>query len=157
MSNATETSPLLTGCSSEDGEFHQPQPSKTKLGGFPTMATLLTEGAILPNAGSTARDHLANERTYLAWMRTGLALIGVSLGLLKWDDNGNAAEGYLVAVMGVVVLLMATHRYFRNMRLLEGGMFEPNVHGVVLVVFVVVAAVGTAFVMQFRTFIHPDH
>ena len=85
-------------------------------------------------------------------MRTGLALIGVSLGLLKWDADGNAVEGYLVAVMGVVVLLMATHRYFRNMQLIERGIFAPNVHGVILVVTVVVAAIAAAFAMQFHSF-----
>lgn len=30
---------------------------------------------ILDNNGSTARDHLANERTYLAWVRTALGLV----------------------------------------------------------------------------------
>ena len=125
-------------------------PNNAKLGGgFPTMAALLRKGAILENRGSTARDHLANERTYLAWMRTGLALIGASLGLLKWSEISDT-EGYLVAFMGIVVLVMATCRYFRNMQLLEGGFFAPNVHGILLVITVVIAAIVAAFALQFQ-------
>jgi len=30
----------------------------------------------VPNKDSAARDHLANERTFLAWLRTGLSLSG---------------------------------------------------------------------------------
>jgi hypothetical protein len=86
---------------------------------------------------------------YLAWTRTGLALIGASLGLLKWD-SASTIEGYLVAVMGIVVLISATRRYYRNMQLLEVGKFEPNVHGVLSVVVVVVVAIAVAFVLQFR-------
>lgn len=37
------------------------------------------------NEGSTARDHRANERTFLAWMRTGLgiAAFGVALDRVR--------------------------------------------------------------------------
>jgi uncharacterized membrane protein YidH (DUF202 family) len=52
--------------------------------------------------------------------------------------------------MGIVVLVMATVRYFRNMALLEGGYFEPNIHGVLVVVTVVVTAIATAFILEFN-------
>ena len=39
----------------------------------------------VPNSGSTARDHLANERTFLAWLRTALSLSGAGLAFLKFD------------------------------------------------------------------------
>ena len=35
----------------------------------------------VPNKESTARDHLANERTFLAWSRTALAFLAAGLGL----------------------------------------------------------------------------
>lgn len=34
----------------------------------------------LENKGSVARDHLAAERTYLAWLRTSLALASIGIG-----------------------------------------------------------------------------
>jgi uncharacterized membrane protein YidH (DUF202 family) len=37
------------------------------------------------NTGSTARDHLANERTYLAWTRSSLALIALGIGLERFE------------------------------------------------------------------------
>lgn len=151
--SVAETSPLITSTSTISQQ-HQQQPPQQydhhHFSSFPTLARLLRKGTVLTNRGSTARDHLANERTYLAWTRTGLALIGASLGLLKWDAKGNALEGYLVAVMGIVVLMMATHRYFYNMQLLEGGFFAPNIHGILLVITIVIAAIVTAFVLQFR-------
>lgn len=34
----------------------------------------------IPNTGSAARDHLADERTVLAWLRTGMVLATVGIG-----------------------------------------------------------------------------
>lgn len=81
-------------------------------------------------------------------MRTSLALIGASLGLLKWDAVSNSA-GYLVAVLGVVCLISSTERYFSNMHRLEKGEFVPNVRGILVIVVVVVAAIVGAFVLHF--------
>ena len=117
---------------------------------FPTLASLFVDEPVLQNKGSTARDHLANERTYLAWMRTSLALIGASLGLLKWDAV-EAAVGYIVAVLGVVCLLSSTERYFGNMHRLERGEFVPNARGILIVVVAVVAAIIAAFVLHFTS------
>ena len=35
-----------------------------------------TTDVVVENSGSTARDNLANERTFLAWLRTGVSMIG---------------------------------------------------------------------------------
>ncbi|KAJ2236011.1 hypothetical protein GGH97_005612, partial [Coemansia sp. RSA 475] len=35
----------------------------------------------LENKGSVARDHLANERTYLAWIRTSLSMVTVGVAI----------------------------------------------------------------------------
>lgn len=134
MAQSQETSPLM-----RDG-----RPKNERL---PSLFSLVRQGAILDNNGSTARDHLANERTYLAWMRTSLALFGASLGLLKWDVVANWA-GYLVAILGIVVLIASTQRYFRVMTLLEEGKFEPNVQGIIAIVSTVVCAITTAFVLH---------
>ncbi len=37
--------------------------------------------SVVPNTGSTARDHLANERTFLAWSRTGLTFVGLGVAI----------------------------------------------------------------------------
>jgi len=81
---------------------------------------------LIKNSGSTARDHLANERTYLAWIRTSLSLIGASIGILKWE-NSLRVEGYLIGTLGVVSFVSSTWRYFHIQHLLLEGEFEPNV------------------------------
>ncbi|KAG7662672.1 uncharacterized protein J8A68_003802 [[Candida] subhashii] len=46
----------------------------------------------LENKGSVARDHMANERTFLAWLRTSLALVTIGIGitqLFRLDKSSN--------------------------------------------------------------------
>ena len=83
-------------------------------------------GVVMDLNGSTARDHLANERTFLAWIRTALALVGVGLGLLKITSISYVA-GYAVIALGVFTLLNASWRYFHILRLLTQRQFQPNV------------------------------
>jgi uncharacterized membrane protein YidH (DUF202 family) len=57
------------------------------------MSSLLHRLRILPKAvpnnGSTLRDHHANERTFLAWIRTGIgfAAMALALGRLEYIDR----------------------------------------------------------------------
>lgn len=37
------------------------------------------------NTGSTARDHLASERTFLAWLRTGLGFIALGIAIERFS------------------------------------------------------------------------
>ncbi len=88
-----------------------------------------------------ARDHLANERTFLAWVRTGAAIVvfgfaigrfsiairqltalqghGVrSAGVSVWMGSGTIAAGLLLVVAGLI-------RYRKTRARLEAGTFEP--------------------------------
>lgn len=131
---------MFSGSDSDDGHRHYDESEH-----LPSLFTLVREGAVLVNTGSTARDQLANERTYLAWMRTALSLIGAGLALLKWAAN---ASGYLVALIGIVLLVTSTRRYFRNMGLLQQGKFELNVSGIIFFMIVTVAAILAAFCLD---------
>jgi putative membrane protein len=120
---------------------------------FGGSASSSTEQSSNPNlvhvANVSARDHLANERTYLAWMRTSLALIGASIGLLKWDAV-HEGEGYLVGLVGVAALLTSTYRYFYVMRRLRDNQYEPNVIPILIMVAVVSVTVVLAFTLHYR-------
>lgn len=99
--------------------------------------------------GSRARDHLANERTFLAWLRTAATVMVLGLGVARFVEPGNLrAEiaGGILLVTGAVGLVHGALRYRRVNHELESGRFvtganarEPIVAGAVLIVAVVVA------------------
>jgi putative membrane protein len=80
-------------------------------------------------------DHAANERTYLAWVRTALAFMAFGLLVERFDlflrslpaatDEGAAglsrALGLVLVLLGVLVLAAATHRYLRFKRLISSA------------------------------------
>src|SRR6266496_5171160 len=90
---------------------------------------------------SRARDHLANERTFLAWVRTGAAIVvfGFAIGrfaiairqltalqghpvrtagISVWLGSGTIAAGVVLVVAGVL-------RYRKTRAQLDAGTFEP--------------------------------
>lgn len=103
----------------------------------------LTSKAIA-NTGSVARDHLANERTFLAWTRTGLGFVALGVALAKLDalealsptlKHGKGDLHLPAAALvgsGAGCLTYGTARYFNGLKLLQQGLFRPNVAGVVL-------------------------
>jgi putative membrane protein len=88
-----------------------------------------------------ARDHLANERTFLAWVRTGAAIVvfGFAIGrfsiamrqltelsghtvrtagLSVWMGAGSIVAGVALVIAGLV-------RYRKTKAQLDSGTFEP--------------------------------
>jgi putative membrane protein len=94
-----------------------------------------------PNNSARARDHLANERTFLAWLRTGVAVVvfGFAIGrfaialqeLTKAEGHPQQTAGLsvwfgLVAIVtGVVLVFAGLKRYRRTRAQIEAGTFEP--------------------------------
>jgi putative membrane protein len=80
-------------------------------------------GGRFDDAGdATRRTRLANERTYLAWWRTGLTAFAVSLGAGKLVPSLTDETGwpYVVAGVGFALLGLAFVAYgFRRHRLVE--------------------------------------
>jgi putative membrane protein len=88
-----------------------------------------------------ARDHLANERTFLAWVRTGVAIVvfGFAIGRFAVamrqvaESQGSASRtpelsvwfGTMAIVAGVVLTLAGLLRFRRTRTQLESGAFEP--------------------------------
>jgi putative membrane protein len=69
---------------------------------------------------ATVRDHLANERTFLAYLRTALALIGFGFVLARLDPHArlSLAVGVGMVVGGVAVMLFGAWRYLDERRAL---------------------------------------
>ncbi len=73
-----------------------------------------------PPAESRTREYLANERTYLSWMRTAISLmgIGVILGRIHVVRLAFAPSpstiwqlGIIFAVVGLITVFLATQHY----------------------------------------------
>lgn len=106
-----------------------------------------------PAAGATgnrARDHLANERTFLSWLRTALGVIALAAAVARFGTGGtwgNRVATGALALLGVLILATGTRRYYQVADDLEHDRFTPVRRAplVVAVAVVVVAAVLLPF------------
>ena len=114
-----------------DGAIHQQPPSAP------------------PLTSNKASDHLANERTFLAWVRTGLATITFGFvverlptpatlaggktrpGLVSWTPF-SAVVGTSLTVLGLVMLGLALLNFLHIRANIDRDAFHPPVRFVVL-------------------------
>ncbi|CAN6671447.1 hypothetical protein TRVA0_044S01068 [Trichomonascus vanleenenianus] len=95
----------------------------------------------LENTGATARDHLANERTFLAWLRTSLAFASIGVAVTQFFrlNIAQVAEdeqwfvrrlstvlGSLFVGVGLIVIISGMVRYFYTQKLLQKGLFPVS-------------------------------
>ncbi|KAJ7355551.1 hypothetical protein DFH08DRAFT_690493 [Mycena albidolilacea] len=118
-----------------------PAPSASEL---PPLVSRLKVSLVLENCGSVARDHLAAERTFLAYVRTSLVVASTGVALVQlftisantMMSNGASflpttqriqawarPLGATMVCFGLVVLAIGTLRYFSIQSALTKGMF----------------------------------
>ena len=96
-----------------------------------------------PATNRRATDHLANERTFLAWIRTGLAIIAFGFvierfGLLLRDLNVKISGqpvntghysteiGITLTLLGVLVMAVALLNFMQARRSIDLEQFHPH-------------------------------
>ena len=97
-----------------------------------------------PKKTKNVTDHLANERTFLAWIRTAIAVLGFGFVVVKFSlfleyfaaVSGKNIEvptseysselGLSFVIIGVLVVLFAYIRYKRNEQKIDGTEFRNN-------------------------------
>jgi putative membrane protein len=100
----------------------------------------MTKAPVVENS-NRARDHLANERTFLAWVRTSVAIVvfGFAIGrfaiamrqLTEFQGHSSKATGFSVwmgmsaILAGVVMVGAGLARYRKTRAQLDEGKFEP--------------------------------
>jgi putative membrane protein len=91
------------------------------------------------------REHQANERTFLAWLRTSIALIGFGLtisrfGLFLHELQANLTSqnssthsfissqtiGVSLVIVGILVIILAVWRYNQVFQQIEQANYQPN-------------------------------
>ena len=89
------------------------------------------------------RDHFANERTFLSWMRTGLATITFGFvierfGLVLRELGLKGQQvlpihvssffGVSLTALGVIIMIVALINFLHNRRAIDTGQFQPPVN-----------------------------
>jgi putative membrane protein len=117
---------------------------------LPTAMTWLGDRLRIDDVGEEPdyRYSLANERTFLAWIRTALAVMAAAVAVVQLvsssDLHGLRRElGVALAVLGLIISAAAFPRWFRNQRAMR--LRQPLGRSVLLpVVGVVLTLVGVA-------------
>ena len=87
------------------------------------------------------RDHLANERTYLAWMRTAVALMGFGVVIVRLryilpagvrGHTHGWELGLVFTLVGLLAVPLCTAHYFAIRRAIESDSYEPAARWVIL-------------------------
>jgi putative membrane protein len=100
---------------------------------------------------SHARDHMANERTFLAWIRTSIGIMAFGFVVEKFalfikqialllgkspshvlPDTSHSLQGYssifgvLLVALGVLICLLAFIKYKKVEKQIEGDTYQPS-------------------------------
>ncbi|CAL9499424.1 Inner membrane protein YidH [Nocardiopsis dassonvillei] len=72
------------------------------------------------------RFTLANERTFLAWVRTALALLAGAVAVLHllplgWDQAPRTVVGLTLAALAAIITVYAPMRWYRVQRIMRNG------------------------------------
>lgn len=99
-------------------------------------------------------DHLANERTFLAWIRTGLGIFAFGCAIARFGGSDNIQKsfkdsfreikpivsGLILAVAGIILLFYSIYRFYRiNRQIIQRDLStasqirEPIIATVVLI------------------------
>jgi len=114
------------------------------------------------SGSARAREHLANERTLLAWIRTSIALMGLGFVVARFGlflreisaigghvvQSGSSYSGPIGIVLvasGLLAVAVSTFRFFQARDQIEKGRFVPEIFAEVAIVAVTLVA-GAALI-----------
>jgi putative membrane protein len=93
------------------------------------------------------RDHLANERTYLAWMRTGVSSMGLGVVIAKlkyllgsaYPQAGGAIHaaniGLLFSVIGIATIVMSVIFFLQTQKEIRTATYRSRKSYVLILAF----------------------
>lgn len=122
----------------EDGAINadslKPMPA-----GSPLNAEKLDEKNAIDD--ERVRDHLANERTYLAWLRTGVSMMGLGVVIAKlryfvgagnYNDTSGLVHasniGLLFALVGIVMIILSVIFFLEIRKEIRDRRYRSKIH-----------------------------
>ena len=102
------------------------------------------------------REHLANERTYLAWMRSAIAMMGFGVLIVRLrilrpplapQPPGNGWKlGLAFALLGLLTVVLSTQHYFAVRRDIDRDTYEPSDRWIIVFsLAVIILGVGVGY------------
>jgi len=111
-------------------------------------------------------DYLANERTFLAWVRTSLALVGLGFAVAKFDvwlrrlgaetakaapsDGWGVPVGLFMIASGALLAVLAAVQFHLTNRRIAKGDASPNTALALAVLALIVGLSAVVFVYVLR-------
>jgi putative membrane protein len=108
------------------------------------------------------REHLANERTLLSWVRTGISLISIGLvveragalvdaSMKVGSTSASELFGLALALLGALTLVLGTTQFLNNRRRISTGEFVPSAAAYLIIVAGSLAFAGTFIIYVLLT------
>jgi putative membrane protein len=119
-----------------------------------------TNDALKSRSTASAADHLANERTFLAWIRTSIALMGFGFVVVKFSlfvkqlslmltdkavvpvKGFSAYIGISLVVIGALTAVIGFVRYWQIRKQILNRNFAPSFNLLLLLTIAVIAVSG---------------
>lgn len=121
-----------------------------------------------PDTLPKVNDHLANERTYLAWVRTGIGIMAfgfvvvkfslfvTQIGLALGTKDQVAPHGYsraigvVLVLLGVCTIVLSFLKYHRTEKQLKSGTYSPSgwLINLLTAVMVLISILLIAYLLQ---------
>ncbi|KIM66920.1 hypothetical protein SCLCIDRAFT_1210981 [Scleroderma citrinum Foug A] len=126
---------------------------------FRDASSSLKLSLVLENKGNVARDHLASERTYLAYVRTSLACASAGIALVQLFSLASSSSsgtpllnaqkyarplGATVVLFGIAILFLGLARYFTVQAAMLRGYFPVARNTITMLSIALVLLVSVA-------------
>lgn len=119
------------------------------------------------NSIERSREHLANERTFLAWIRTSIALMGFGFVIVKFSlflkqlslllgpsnfptKGHSAIIGVIMVAIGVLISVLAFVKYLKNFKQLQNNYFVSS--SLLALLLTLIMLLGGIFLLVYLLF-----